>query len=184
MKKINLTTKEIIKASLPKFLKGLKQKSLNDLYWTDESLGLRGFGFWKESTLTPTYDNTTHKLDGINTESLDEDNKLVIVTQGVIEKTAEELELESIELENALKSEYKNYYLAVIQTVLKEKDYDSIEMLNTWLDDESFGTESTKIKAWYKSIIKKNIEILGNVKSGAIELPSKDEYLEMLPKYK
>jgi len=90
MIKINLITKEVTRETLPKFLVGLKQESLNDLSWTDEALGLQGFGFWQEVNVTSTYD-ATYVLDGNETFNVNVITKLVEVTKGVRLKTEEEL---------------------------------------------------------------------------------------------
>lgn len=90
--KINLQNKEITTEALPKCLKGLKQESLNDLSWTDESLGLQNFGFWLESDVTAYDENQV--LDGTESYTLDEVNFKVLVTKGQRDKTDEELQAE------------------------------------------------------------------------------------------
>lgn len=80
-----------------------------------------------------------------------------------------------------LTTQYKGYYLVVVNDLLKLKDYDSIEMLNIWLGDPTFGAEALAIKDWYKAVITKNYQILNDVQNGIIPLPTKDEYLAVLP---
>lgn len=46
MIRVNLNTLHADDTPLPEVLAGLLQESLYDLSWTDESLGLRGFGWW------------------------------------------------------------------------------------------------------------------------------------------
>ena len=93
MKKVNLTTKEVTNEALPKFLKGLKQESLNDLSWTDEALGVQPYGWWIDRDVS-TIDNKTQVFDGTESYTLDEPNFRVIVTRGVRDKTQEELDAE------------------------------------------------------------------------------------------
>jgi len=93
MIKVNLTTLATTREALPKALVGLKQESLNDLSWTDEALGFRGFGYWAESDETPPLADT-HKYDGGETFRVDEVSKIVYVTRTSIAKTQAELDAE------------------------------------------------------------------------------------------
>ena len=92
MIKINKTNNTATREPLPKFLQGLKQESLNDLSWTDSTLGLQEYGFWQEQDVT--VEDTEKVLDGTEAYELDEANFIVKVTRGQRDKTAEELEAE------------------------------------------------------------------------------------------
>ena len=96
---------------------------------------------------------------------------------------APDLVMITIKTKKALIQEYKGYYTEVIANKLTELDYDSITTVKLWENDDIFGVEATKILNWYKAIIAKNYEILKNVKNEVIILPTKEEYLLMLPEY-
>jgi len=156
MKKINKITKEITNAKLPKSLKGLKQESLNDLSWTDESLGLQDFAFWKEKNITEAFDSATHKLDGNETYTLDEDNFLVNVSQKVVEKTAEELEAEFKDTVPAS--------LTMRQTRLALLGANLLETIETAIKN---GTdEAMKIEWEYADVVRRDWDSLNAMASG------------------
>lgn len=93
MLKVNKTKNTATREPIPKFLEGLKQESLNDLSWTDETLGLQDYGFWQEEDITaPLLD--TEVYDGTETYTLDEVNCIVKVSLGVRAKTQEEIDAE------------------------------------------------------------------------------------------
>ena len=92
MIKVNLQTHTAQRVPLPQSLQGLKQESLNDLSWTDETLGLQEYGFWQEQDVTVT--DAEKVLDGTEAYELDEANLIVNVTRGQRDKTVEELEAE------------------------------------------------------------------------------------------
>lgn len=85
--------------------------------------------------------------------------------------------------EDELKVVYKGYYLAVWENKLKELQYDSIATVDFWAKRELsiYYTEANNLLNWYESIINKNIQIISDVKNSIIPLPTKDEYLAMLP---
>lgn len=82
-----------------------------------------------------------------------------------------------------LTATYKDYYLEVINTKLRELDYDSISTVSVWVSDPTFGTEANNILTWYKAIIAFNYQMINDIKAGIKAVPTKDEYLAQLPKY-
>ena len=82
-----------------------------------------------------------------------------------------------------LVAKYKGYYLEEVNKVLLDEDYDSIATVKVWEDDDIFGAEATDILNWYKSVIDTNYAILNEVKAGTRAMPTKDEYLALLPIY-
>ncbi len=81
-----------------------------------------------------------------------------------------------------LKTKYKSYYLDVVKAKLEELDYDSIPMVEVWLSDPMFGAEAQAIKDWYKSLITFNYQMVNDVKDG-LPIPTKEEFINQLPKY-
>ncbi len=81
-----------------------------------------------------------------------------------------------------LTAEYKGYYLDVVNAKLEELDYDSIPMVEVWLSDPMFGAEAQAIKDWYKSLITFNYQMVNDVKDG-LPIPTKEEFINQLPKY-
>lgn len=90
-------------------------------------------------------------------------------------------ELSQSEKTKALKDEFKFVYTKIINDKLKELDYDSLERVKLWTDDDIFGEESSKIILWYKDIIKKNYQIINDIASGKRGIPTIEEYKAELP---
>ena len=74
---------------------------------------------------------------------------------GIVEPEFTDAELMAKTLEN-----YKSIYNGIVNSKLKELDYDSLERVNLWKDDPIYGVEATRILDWYKAIIKRNYELL------------------------
>lgn len=90
MFKIDLKTLEIVREELPQFLVGLDKASLVDLSWVDESLGLKGYGYWEEVDESQDISDTT-TYDGTETLHVDMELKVVEVSRGIRPKTEVEL---------------------------------------------------------------------------------------------
>ncbi|MCX6076437.1 MAG: hypothetical protein NTW78_06050 [Campylobacterales bacterium] len=90
MKKVHLKTLAATTEPLPLFLIGLEQESLNDLSWTDETLGVSEYGFWQEVDATPPFDNLS-TYDGTEVLTADAVTITVNVVRGVRLKTDAEL---------------------------------------------------------------------------------------------
>lgn len=94
MIKVNTTTLEATRESIPSFLNGIYGESLADLSWVDAQLGVDGFGWWQETDITPVFDSTIYTLDGTEMLTADTETKTVKVARGIREKTQEELDAE------------------------------------------------------------------------------------------
>jgi hypothetical protein len=81
------------------------------------------------------------------------------------EPTADEIKAEAI-------AHYKILYMGIVNTKLKELDYDSLATVKLWEGDANFGAEATKILTWYKAIINKNYALF----NAGVQLTD-DEYL-------
>jgi len=153
MKKINLKTKEITSEVLPKCLKGLKQESLNNLSWTDISLGLQDFGFWVEREVSIEYNAETHKLDGTYTYELDEDNFLVITTRNVAAKSPEEIQAE---LDEQITEKLRQAEQAVDAHILekvKEKGYTNTDSIAKYLvEGNKYYEECKTLSLWIGNV--------------------------------
>lgn len=75
---------------LPQFLHGLLPESLVDLSWTDQSLGVRGFGWWVEENADAAIDGGTHKF-GAEILTPDAVRKVVVITHEVLPLTVDEI---------------------------------------------------------------------------------------------
>lgn len=80
-----------------------------------------------------------------------------------------------------LKSHYKALYMQVVESKLNELDYDSLATVKLWEGDATFGAEASAILAWYKALINNNYELINQVESGEIIMPTDEEYLSQLP---
>ncbi|MCM8738276.1 DUF4376 domain-containing protein [Azospirillum sp. A1-3] len=92
--KIDLARLAIVGAPgpLPSELRGtLSDADLADLSWTDETLGLHGYGFWPVERAAATYDPATQRLSGEVSRLPDADRRVVVETPLVVELTDEEL---------------------------------------------------------------------------------------------
>lgn len=83
MIKIDLATNEMTRETVPQFLNGLAQESLNDLSWADESLGVSGIGYWPEVVNDTAIDTNTHKY-GDEILTSDALSKTVLVSHEVL----------------------------------------------------------------------------------------------------
>jgi hypothetical protein len=81
--------------------------------------------------------------------------------------------------------EYKEYYLEIFNAKLKELDYDSIATVNVWAAKigSKYYVQANGLSDWYIAIINKNEELLSNIKNEIIPIPTKEEYLALLPKF-
>ncbi len=77
---------------------------------------------------------------------------------------------------------YKGYYLEVVNAKLAELDYDSLATVKLWENDSTFGTEANNILTWYKDLVEHNYQLVNNVKNG-LPIPTKEEFINQLPKY-
>jgi len=68
-------------------------------------------------------------------------------------KTALQLQEEAI-------AHYKSLYMNLVAEKLKEYDFDSLDRLEMWLSDATYGASALRIKTWYKNIIFKNDALL------------------------
>jgi len=73
---------------LPKFLKGLSQESLQDLTWTDPSLGVSTFAWYPE--LDESISLTEFQRYGTETLTIDEERKVVVSQKEVVDFSEEE----------------------------------------------------------------------------------------------
>jgi hypothetical protein len=75
---------------VPKFLQGLKPGSLQDLSWTDPTLGAQGCAWYPEEDQSPQlgqYERYEGEILTIDTE-----RKIVVVTKNIVPFTPEEIE--------------------------------------------------------------------------------------------
>ena len=159
MMKINLTTNTATREGLPQFLQGLKQESLNDLSWTDATLGVQGYGFWQEQDIS-VIDNATQVFDGTETYTLDEPNFIVKVTRGVRLKTIEELQVEQDELIKAKIVEGETYIKTTVKSVVADFNtkygvaFDSIYNMAIYKDDVDYPlhTQCNTLVKWQNSM--------------------------------
>lgn len=79
-----------------------------------------------------------------------------------------------------LLSHFKSLYLGLVESKLKELDYDSLATVTLWADDITFGTEATRILNWYKAIIAKNYQLMTDVQAQKVPIPTDAEYLLMI----
>ena len=136
----NTATREPI----PKFLQGLKPESLLDLSWTDEALGVQDLAWYPETDVT-VYDDTK-VLDGTETLEIDSENKIVKVTKGQRDKTAEELEVELDELFSRLRIKRDTRINSVLW--MRERHADELELgKGTSLTPEQYTALLTYIQA-------------------------------------
>lgn len=171
MIKVNLTTKETTNETLPKFLKGLKQESLNDLSWTDEALGVQGYGYWQEQDVSvqPT---ESQKFDGTVAYTLDGANYIVKVTRGIIDKTQEDLDAELLEYQESLKLDMEAKIQSYINTIVKAKGYDDENSIAKYLiEGNPFYEECKAISLWIGNVWLVAITIMTDVSNGSREVP-------------
>ena len=93
--KIDLAALAIVGAPgpLPSELRGtLSDADLADLSWTDETLGLHGYGFWPVERAAATYDPATQRLSGEVSRLPDADRRVVVETPLVVDLTPDEIE--------------------------------------------------------------------------------------------
>ena len=76
---------------------------------------------------------------------------------------------------------FKSMYLEILNTKLKELDYDSIATVQLWMSDATYGTEATRTIDWYKALINKNYAILSDAKASGV-VPTDEEYLAEIAK--
>jgi len=93
MIKVNLKTLATTREPIPDFLNGIYGKDLEDLSWSDETLGVSEYGFWQEVDATPPFDNLS-TYDSTEVLTADAVTKTVNVVRGVRLKTDKELAAE------------------------------------------------------------------------------------------
>ena len=88
-------------------------------------------------------------------------------------------------IQESLITKYKSYYLELVNEKLKELDYDSIERLGIYAANPKsiYYEESLSLIEWHENLVNKNYEIVNSIKEGTMQVPSKEEYLSMLPTY-
>ena len=118
----------------------------------------------------PTINTATHKISG-STYTVQTDK--VVKTYTVVEISLEEIL-------KATQTKFKNKYLSYVDTKLKELDYDSLATVKLWEDDANYGAEATKILTWYKAIIAMNYQLITDVTSQVVPIPTDEEYQIML----
>ena len=94
--KVNTKTLIATRESLPMALIGLSAETLRNLQTELNPVPeeFKDIEFWDEVDATPTFDHTTHMLDGTEVLTVNATNKTVSVVRGVRAKTVAELAAE------------------------------------------------------------------------------------------
>ena len=180
MRKVNLKTLAATTESLPSFLHGLMQESLNDLFWTDEALGVQDLAWYPETDIT-VYDDTK-VLDGTEALVIDSVNKIVKVTKGQRVKTAEELAVEKTEALNQAKEEMEQAIESHINSTIVAKGYNSQDSIAKYLVVENpFYTECAAFSLWIGDVWEYSYQVQADVMDGIRTIPTTEELIAELP---
>ena len=90
MIKVDLSSMTAERAAIPDVLTGLASQSLQDLSWTDRSLGLQNYAWWPAVDHSPALGE--FERYGAETLTVDADNMRVVVTRAVIAWTQDEID--------------------------------------------------------------------------------------------
>lgn len=187
MIKINLKTNELKRESLPNFLKGLEPESLLDLSWTDEALGVQDLAWYPEIDVT-IYDDTK-VLDGTETLEVDSKNKIVKVTKGQRDKTAEELETELAEAQRQTRKEMLQAIESLIQGEIDKyneanmvafKDIDACAKYTT-IPTYTHYQFCVDVIVWQTNVWETARTIQADVLAGTRPIPTTEEFISELP---
>jgi hypothetical protein len=136
----------------------------------------------KNNKLLGWYDAGIHETIPKPNVSISEEQWTLAINKGHnrvnLDGTTETFDFRTPEQQQAdTVNHFKGLYLQVVDTKLKELDYDSLATVKLWENDPTFGAEAAAILEWYKSIIVKNYELL----TAGIILTD-EEYLAALPR--
>lgn len=87
-----------------------------------------------------------------------------------------------------IEEELQNKYTSLIQSILDSEaqklGYDNCLSVCSYVNTgvQKFDDEGMAFRTWRSSVWEKGYEILSEVKSGKIDIPTEDELIELLPK--
>lgn len=184
--KVNIKTLTATREGIPMPLIGLSADTLRNLQTALNPVPAEyiDIEYWDEVDITPTYDNTTHTLDGTETLTADIVTKTVKVAKGIRAKTAEELATELAELIAAKTKATETAVQAHINSVVVGLGYDDENSIAKYLVPENpFYTECKAISLWIGAVWTSSYAIQTQVAAGTIPEPTAEELIAMLPMY-
>lgn len=116
--------------------------------------------------------------------SIEQTDENIISINGKFYKESEIPEPTQEEIEAQL----QKHYTAIIQSILdveaQKLGYDNCNSVCTYVDTgvQKFDDEGIAFRKWRSAIWAKGYEILADVQSGKMEIPSETELIEILPK--
>lgn len=104
----------------------------------------------------------------------------------VVTSELSEPELTPEEQEVALQRYYTDLIQKILDAEAKKLGYDSCLSVCSYINTgvQKFDDEGVAFRTWRSAVWAKSYEILDNVQSGKIEIPSEEELIKMLPKLK
>lgn len=124
MIKVNTKTLQSTREALPSFLYGLQPESLQDLSWTDPTLGVSDSAWWQE--VDKSQPLAEYQRYGGETLTVDPINKVVEVVRSIVPWTAEEIAQAETDKANRIKVEITTAVQQRLDNFARTRNYDSI----------------------------------------------------------
>lgn len=172
MIKVNLSTQQSTRDPLPSFLYGLQPESLQDLSWTDPTLGVSDYAWWHE--VDKSQPLAEYQRYGGETLTADPINKVVEVVRSIVPWTAEEIAQAETDKANRIKAEITAAVQQRLDDFARTRNYDGVLSACTYATSTNaqFASEGQYCVTARDNTWAKLYQIMAEVEAGTRPMPT------------